>query len=123
MPFQSWKKSPARAQEDEPCDVDRPHGICVQLGIEGGSEWIRGDDVEAAVGHIRGKIAEGVENALHHWTNAVLRRLAARRAGRVSGSYEIEQMCSFGFVELQGTAMASSTSSETPLAFPRSSRV
>jgi Aldo/keto reductase family len=68
------------------------------------SERVGAEDVEPAVARVRRSQAHRVEDLLNARPDALLAR-AAGGARRSCGSYEIEQVGTFGFVELQGAGV------------------
>jgi hypothetical protein len=111
------------AEEQEPGDVGRPDRVEVQLGVEGVAEPVGGQDVAAAVADVRRHIGHRLKDALDARPDPLLGRPATRPGRGVGRPGEVEQVPTLGLVQLQRSARASSTASETPPRFPRSRRV
>ena len=92
----------ARAEEDEPRVVHRPHRIDVQLREQAPGERVRRQHVQAAVEHGRRRSGDRVEHALHAGPDPFLSRTPARRGCRLGRAREVEEMRPLGVVELQG---------------------
>ena len=74
-------------------------------GSRGHSQRVGSKEVEAAVAHVRWH-RHRVEDALHGGTNPFLGGLPACGAGSVGSPDQIEQVRSFGLVELQSASDA-----------------
>ena len=92
----------AGAEEHEPGHVGRPDRVDEQLGVQGITEPVGGQDVPAAIAHVRRRV-QRVQDALHAWPDPLLGRTATwaprRHVGRPG---QVEQVAPLGLVQLQG---------------------
>ena len=98
---QSTQKSLARGvEEGEPGVVRRPHRVPVELGVQGPSQRVGGQDVEPVVAHDRGGAGHRLEHRVHAGPHH-RRRGAAAGPGRArrGGPGEVEQVQALGLVE------------------------
>ena len=72
------------------------------LRVEGAAQSVRGQEVHPSVPHERRCGDDRVEHALHARPQALRRSAAATSRSRARRAGEIEEMCTLGFVELQG---------------------
>jgi hypothetical protein len=100
VPSQSGKKSCAGAEEHEAGDVGRPHWVEVQLGVEGVAEPVGGQDVPAAVAEVRRGLGHRVQDALDARPDPLEGRAATRPSGGVGRPGEVEEVATFGLVQL-----------------------
>ena len=102
MVSQSTKNSRRpRVEEQEPGRVGWLHRVVEHVGVEGVAEAVGGEDVEPAVADVGGDAVHRVEDLLHGRPHPLLRRAPTGRPVRRRGADEVEQVGSFGFVELQ----------------------
>src|SRR5207253_6213511 len=92
----------SRIEEDEPGVVDRPRGRSVQLGKQRTPELVGGQNVETLVADEGGRAGDRVECPVDLGPDALLGLAATRpRNRRLSGAGEVEEVGTFGIVELQ----------------------
>jgi hypothetical protein len=92
----------AGAEEHEPGDVGRPDRVDEQLGVQGVAEPVGGQDVPAAVAHIRRRISDRVQDALHARSDPLGRTATWAPRRRVGRPGQVEQVAPLGLVQLQG---------------------
>src|SRR5207247_1148092 len=91
-----------RIEEHEPSVVHWPRGRGVQLGEQRTPELVGGQNVETLVAHERGRAGDRVECPLDLGPNALLGLAATRpRNRRLGGAGEVEEVGTFGIVELE----------------------
>jgi hypothetical protein len=81
----------------------RPHRVDVHLRVEGTPERVRGEDVQAAVLHERGRAGDRVEKVLHARPDPLLRRAATDSRRRARRPREVEEVRTLRLVKLKGT--------------------
>jgi len=96
----------AGVQEEEAGGVGRADRVAEDLGEERVPQLVGIQDVQAPVLHERRRPGHRVEDPLHAGADALLGRTAARRAGRVGGAREIDQVGALGLVELESAGDA-----------------
>ena len=97
--------SGVRAEEQEPCAVDRSRGKVEDRRVQRFAEAVGGEDVEAFVAHV-GRGGDRVEDLLHAGADSFLCRLTSRCVGGRRGADEVEQVGAFCLVEVQGAGDA-----------------
>src|SRR4051795_5277004 len=92
----------SRIEEREAGEVRRPGRCGIQLGEQGASEGVGGEDVQAIVAHIGGGAGDRVERPLDLRPDPRLRRAPTRgRPGGMGGASKVEEVSALGVVELE----------------------
>src|SRR4051795_12527072 len=92
----------SRVEEHEAGEVRRPGRCGIQLGEQGASEGVGGEDVQAIVAHIGGGAGDRVERPLDLRPDPRLRRAPTRgRPGGMGGASKVEEVSALGVVELE----------------------
>ena len=95
-------------EECEPGKVGRAVGVVVEVDVERPAEVVGGEQVGPVVADDRRSRGDGVEGPLQAWPHRPLFGNAAagshRGAGAIGGVGEVEQVGTFGFVELEGAS-------------------
>jgi hypothetical protein len=103
-------------EEHESGVVDRSGGVGVELGVQGASELVGGQEVEAAVADEGGGAADGVEGPLDIGPDEPFDLAAARpHWRRVGGSDKVHEVGVLGVVELQGPCQCLEDAVRDPL--------
>jgi hypothetical protein len=95
------ERTGAGTEEHEAGDVGRPHRVDKDLRVEGVAEPVGGQDVAAAVAQVRRCIGDRVQDALHTGPDPLEGRAATRPGRRVGRPGQVEQVPTFGLVQLQ----------------------